>query len=477
MTLPAEILSNRVFDQLQIGDSASLTRTVGPDDITLFATVSGDTNPAHLNPVFAEKGIFGHVIAHGMWTAALVSAVLGTRLPGPGTIYLGQEIRFLRPVTPGDTITATVRVIEKRERDHRVTLETVCTNQNGKDVLSGLATVKAPDEPVSLPVTSLPEVTIQRPSRFQALIAEARALPPVRAGVVHPCSAAALRAAIEVRDEGLLDPLLIGPEAKIRALAEETGLSLDGIGIEPVAHSHAAAARAVELAVSGRVSMLVKGSIRSDELLGAVTAHGSGLRTDRRISHVYVMDVPAYAKLVMVTDANVNILPTLEHKRDICQNAVDLMHLLGVARPMVAALAAVETVNPQMPATIDAAALTAMAARGQISGAIVDGPLAFDNAISAEAAATKRITSPIAGQADILLVPNLEAGDMLAKQLIYFGNATAAGLVLGAGVADRADQPRRSDERADRLGGAGEAGRGTAPGRHGGGGVRCGLRS
>jgi phosphate acetyltransferase len=265
MTLPAEILSNRVFDQLQIGDSASLTRTVGPDDITLFATVSGDTNPAHLNPVFAEKGIFGHVIAHGMWTAALVSAVLGTRLPGPGTIYLGQEIRFLRPVTPGDTITATVRVIEKRERDHRVTLETVCTNQNGKDVLSGLATVKAPDEPVSLPVTSLPEVTIQRPSRFQALIAEARALPPVRAGVVHPCSTAALRAAIEVRDEGLLDPLLIGPEAKIRALAEETGLSLDGIGIEPVAHSHAAAARAVELAVSGRVSMLVKGSIRSDD--------------------------------------------------------------------------------------------------------------------------------------------------------------------------------------------------------------------
>ena len=261
-----------------------------------------------------------------------------------------------------------------------------------------------------------------------------RAMPPVRAAIVHPCSTSAILAAIEVREEGLLDPVLVGPPARIRAAADEAGVALDGIEIEPTEHSHAAAARAVELAARGRVQVLVKGSLHSDELMAAVVAKDGGLRTDRRISHVYAMDVPAYGKPVIVTDAAINIAPTLEHKRDICQNAVDLMRLLGLDRPRVAVLAAVETVNPMMPATLDAAALTVMAARAQITGALVDGPLAFDNAISPEAAATKGIASAVAGQADILLVPELEAGNMLAKQLIYFAGATAAGLVLGARV-------------------------------------------
>lgn len=262
----------------------------------------------------------------------------------------------------------------------------------------------------------------------------ARDLPMIPAAIVHPCSPEAILAAIEVRDEGLLEPLLIGPGAKIRAAAEAAKVSLDGIAIETVTHSHAAAARAVELAVAGRVSLLVKGSLHTDELLGAVVAPGSGLRTERRISHVYAMDVPAYPKPLIITDAAINIQPTLEQKRDICQNAIDLLHKLGMAEPLVAVLAAVETVNPKMPATLDAAALTVMAARGQISGAKVDGPLAFDNAINPDAARTKGIVSPVAGYADVLLVPDLEAGNMLAKQLIYFARAIAAGLVLGARV-------------------------------------------
>ena len=279
--------------------------------------------------------------------------------------------------------------------------------------------------------------TTERPgpdSRYARFIAEAAALPPVPAAIVHPCSKAAILGAVEVRDEGLLDPVLIGPEAKIRAAAAEAGVSLDGMRIEPVEHSHAAAARAVELAACGKVQVLVKGSLHSDELLGAVIAKTGGIRTDRRISHVYVMDVPAYGKPLIITDAAINIQPTLAQKRDICQNAVDLLRLLGMEQPKVAVLAAVETVNPDMPATLDAAALTVMATRGQITGALVDGPLAFDNAISPEAAATKGIASPVAGQADILLVPDLEAGNMLAKQLIYFAGATAAGLGLGARV-------------------------------------------
>jgi phosphate acetyltransferase len=228
--------------------------------------------------------------------------------------------------------------------------------------------------------------------------------------------------------------LLIGPEAKIRAAAEAAGADLSGIAIESVEHSHAAATRAVELAVAGKVSVLVKGSLHSDELLGAVVAKDSGLRTERRISHAYGMDIPAYSKPLIITDAAINIQPTLEQKRDICQNAIDLLHILGVETPRVAVLAAVETVNPKMQVTLDAAALTVMAARGQITGAKVDGPLAFDNAISMDAARTKGIVSDVAGQADILLTPDLESGNMLAKQLIHFAGATAAGLVLGARV-------------------------------------------
>ena len=296
--------------------------------------------------------------------------------------------------------------------------------------------------------------------RFERFIVEAARLPPLRTAVVHPCSPDAVQAAVEARDEALLDPVLVGPEAKIRAAAETAGISIAGIAIEPTEHSHAAAERAVELAAKGEVHALMKGSLHSDELLGAVVAASSGLRTARRISHVYVLDVPAYSKLLIVTDAAINIAPTLVQKRDICQNAIDFLRQLGTPEPLVAILAAVETVDPQMPATLDAAALAVMARRGQITGALVDGPLAFDNAISLTAAQIKEIVSPVAGRADILVVPDLEAGNMLAKQLIYLANARAAGLVLGARVpivlTSRADslQTRRASAALAKLIGA-----------------------
>ena len=427
-------LRNRTFDELQPGDTEAITRLVGHDDIDLFAAISGDQNPVPLDAAFTKTGPLGHGVAHGIWTAALISAVLGTRLPGPGTIYLGQDLLFLKPVAPGDTITATVAVKEKQPQKRIVLLDTVCTNRDGETVLKGTATVIAPETRVEWPRTRLPDASLRQHDRYEAFVKKARDLPAIRAAVVHPCSVAAITGALEAREAGLMEPVLVGPEGKIRAAAELAQVSLQGIEIIPVAHSHAAADRAVELAVAGTVSVLVKGSLHTDELLEAVVAPGSGLRTERRISHVYAMDIPAYGKPLIVTDAAINIQPTLEHKRDICQNAIDLLRRLGMERPKVAVLAAVETVNPKMPATLDAAALTVMAARGQITGASVDGPLAFDNAISVDAARTKGIVSPVAGEADILLVPDLEAGNMLAKQLIYFAGATAAGLVLGARV-------------------------------------------
>jgi phosphate acetyltransferase len=431
---PDPVLKNETFDELKVGASASLVRIVGRDDIDLFAAVSGDVNPAHLDATFAATDPFGHVVAHGMWTAALVSAVLGTKLPGPGTIYLGQDLRFLKPVAPGDTITVTVSVKEKRPEKRIVLLDTTASNQRGEKVLAGTATVIAPSKRIEWPRSTLPKVRLRRQDRYEVFVKTARGSPPLRAAIVYPCSSEAILGAVEVQREGLLEPLLIGPEREIRAAAEQAQVSLQRMAIEPAVHTRAAAARAVELAAAGQVALLVKGSLHTDELLGAVVAPDSRLRTERRISHIYAMDLPAYPKPLLITDAAINVQPTLEHKRDICQNAIDLMHTLGLKEPLVAVLAAVETVNPRMPATLDAAALTVMAARGQISGGRVDGPLAFDNAISPDAARTKGIVSPVAGNADVLLVPDLEAGNMLAKQLIYFADAIAAGLVLGARV-------------------------------------------
>jgi phosphate acetyltransferase len=282
--------------------------------------------------------------------------------------------------------------------------------------------------------------------KYDQLLVRCRSLEPVPTAVAHPCEETALAGAIEAGDKGLITPILVGPVAKIKEIAAKSGINLGSTQLVDAPHSHAAAAKAVELVRLGQAEILMKGSLHTDELLGAVVARETGLRTGRRISHVFVMDVPTYHKVLIVTDAAINIAPTLEDKVDICQNAIDLAISLGVERPKVAILAAVETVTSKMPATIDAAALCKMADRKQITGGALDGPLAFDNAISKEAARIKGITSEVAGDPDILLVPDLEAGNILAKQLSFLANADSAGLVLGARVpiilTSRADSVR-----------------------------------
>jgi len=270
--------------------------------------------------------------------------------------------------------------------------------------------------------------------KYDRLIAAADAIPAVRTAVAHPCDETSLKGALDAAAANLIVPVLVGPERKIRAAAEQAGLSLAAAEIVDVAHSHAAAAKAVELVRAGAAELIMKGSLHSDELLAEVARKETGLRTQRRISHVFVMDVPTYPKTLFITDAAVNIFPDLEAKRDIVQNAIDLHVGLGLGPPKVAILSAVETVTLKIPSTIDAAALCKMADRDQIVGGELDGPLAFDNAISPEAARVKGIRSTVAGQAQILVVPDLEAGNMLAKNLTFLSNADAAGIVLGARV-------------------------------------------
>ena len=269
---------------------------------------------------------------------------------------------------------------------------------------------------------------------YPALIERCARLEPVSAAVAHPCDRSSLTAAVEAAEANLIRPILVGPEAKIRAVAEQFELDIRPYRLVDAPHSHAAAAKAVEIVRAGEAETLMKGSLHTDELMAEVVRKETGLRTERRISHVFIMDVPTYPTPLGVTDAAINIFPDLETKVDIVQNAIDMAHALGVERPKVAILSAVETVTPKIPSTIDAAALCKMAERGQITGGLLEGPLAFDNAISKEAAEIKGIRSEVAGDADILVVPDLEAGNMLAKQLSFLANADAAGIVLGARV-------------------------------------------
>jgi phosphate acetyltransferase/phosphate butyryltransferase len=445
MDLPRSFVENRVFDDIAVGDTAALSRRVSPQDIELFSLISGDINPAHLDPDYAATDMFHHIISQGVLTAGLISAVLGTKLPGPGTIYLGQDLQFRAPVAPGDTITATVTVVSRLPEKQRLTLDCRCINQDGVEVLRGTATVRAPVEKIRRPAMALPQVRLLRHDGFLGLLAQATAAGPLLTAVAHPCDEASLRGATEAASAGLITPILVGPEQKIRSVAQACGIDIARLRIEPALHSHASAASAVALVREGGAKLLMKGSLHTDELMHEVMAE-TGLRTGRRISHVYVLHIPALRRLLLVTDAAINIAPDLETKRGIVQNAIELAHALGLAAPRVAILAAVETVNPAMPATLDAASLAKMADRGQITGGIVDGPLAFDNAINVAAAKEKGITGPVAGQADILVVPNLEAGNMLAKELTFLADADAAGIVLGASVpiilTSRADTTR-----------------------------------
>ena len=435
MNLGTDCIENRTFDEIKIGDSACLTRKLIQRDIELFAVMSGDVNPAHVDPEFAKSDMFHKVIAHGMWGGALISTVLGTELPGPGTIYLDQSLRFLGPIRLGDTVTVTVTAREKDEKRHRITFDCKCANQDGKVVIDGSALVIAPTEKVKRPRVTLPEVRIEEHgAKFRHMIAMAEALEPIVTAVVHPVDANSLGGAVAAARANLITPVLIGPEHKIRAVAEEAGLDLSPYRLVPTAHSDAAAAKAVAMAQKGEVRALMKGSLHTDEFMHPIIRSENGLRTERRLSHVFLLDVPTFDRPLFVTDGAINIAPNLGDKRDIVQNAIDMAHALDFASPKVAILSAVEVVTPKIPSTVDAAAICKMADRKQITGGIVDGPLAFDNAVSEDAARAKGIDSPVAGRADVLVVPDVEAGNMLAKQLEYLTDADAAGVVVGARV-------------------------------------------
>lgn len=442
----AGMIENRVFADIAVGDTAALSKTITQQDIDLFAIVSGDINPAHLDPSYAATDMFHHVIAHGLLGAGLISAVLGTRLPGPGTIYLGQDLRFRAPVNIGDTITATLTVTARKPEKGDLELDCVCTNQDGHAVITGTAFVRAPTEKVSRPRMELPDVRLSRHARFREVLARAVSGPAIATAVAYPCDAASLGAAVEAAQARLIVPILVGPRALIDAAAVAAGMDIAAFRVIDAADAPQAARLAVALVRAGEAGLLMKGSLHTDVLLHPVLDAAQGLRTGRRISHVYLMDVPSYPRPLMITDAAVNIAPDLETKRHIIQNAIDLAHVMGVPGPRVAILSAVEVINPAMVSTLDAAVLCKMADRGQITGGVLDGPLAFDNAVSPAAAAEKGIVSDVAGRADILVVPDLEAGNMLAKQLSFLAGADAAGVVLGASVpiilTSRADAER-----------------------------------
>jgi phosphate acetyltransferase len=440
-----EMIENVTYDEISIGQVARLSRQLTIADIQAFAAVSGDTNPAHLDADYANDTVFHGVIAHGMWSGALISALLGTEFPGPGTIYLNQDLHFIRPVRIGDTLTVTVTVTTKDDAKKRLTLDCDVVNQHGDKVVTGVATVLAPSQKVKRPRSFAPHIQLFNPeARFNALLARGKGLEAVRCAVVHPCDKESLSGALDAARYELIIPVLIGPKAKITKVAQEAGLDISACELIDVPHSHAAADMAAEMAATQQVEILMKGSLHTDELLHAVLCRPA-LRTGRRMSHVFRFDVPMYPKPLMVTDAALNIRPNLAEKVDIISNAIELAHILGIEQPKLAILSAVETVNPDIPSTLDAAALCKMADRGQIKGGILDGPLAFDNAISLQAARIKNIASPVAGDADILVCPDLESGNMLAKQLEYLAGATGSGLVLGARVpialTSRADGP------------------------------------
>ena len=339
------------------------------------------------------------------------------------------ENRIFDEFRLGDTVTVTGRIIEKNAATHRVVLDCRAVNQNGDEIIAGTAEVIAPTEKTPS------DIEVRRKGRrYEHLIEMTRGLQPIRTAVVHPVDAPSLLGAVEAARAKLIVPVLIGPEAKIRAAAALAELDLAPYEIVPTEHSEAAAVQAVALARAGKVEALMKGALHTDELMHAVVDAQNGLRTARRISHVFAVDAPLYPRPLFITDAAINIYPSLADKHDIIQNAIDLVHALGIPAPRVAILSAVETVTETIKSTLDAAALCKMADRGQITGGILDGPLAFDNAVSAEAARTKGIVSPVAGRADIFVVPDLEAGNMLAKQLEYLADAEMAGIVLGARV-------------------------------------------
>ena len=427
-------IESKTFDEISVGDTAGTEHVLTTDDAMAFASISGFDSVLNSDELIQRAGGVPPT-GPNMWCASLVSGLFSMNIPGPGCTLTNISLSFHNRIRVGDRILVKVQVTAKEDATKVVKFDCEASNGAGLPIFSGTAQLLAPPEKLRWSTLPVPQLIVNDPyRRYRGLIARATSKPAVRTAIVWPCDEVSLGGAIQAFKDKLIVPVLVGSEAKIRSVAEALQLDLEGIQIVPTDDSRTAAQRGVELARKGEVQMLMKGSLHTDELMGVVVSREGGMRTGRRISHVFALDVPSYHKTLFVTDAAVNIQPDLETKIDILQNAIDMMLTLEIAQPKVAILSAVESVNPAIPSTLDAAALCKMVDRGQITGAIVDGPLAFDNAISSDAARIKKIESPVAGDPDLLMVPNLEAGNILFKELQYLAGALAAGVVVGAKV-------------------------------------------
>lgn len=418
---------NHTFDEIEVGNSFSFPHRLTKMEVDTLAFVSGETDAFQVD---TENPAPKDMLAEAVAGEALLSALLKRRLPGPGTKIIGQNLQFSGALGVGDEVVGTVTATQKQHQGRLIVFDCLLT-RGDEIIISGTVTVAAPENRVRYNNVATPTVILRRNDSFARLSKLAAGMSPVTCAVVHPCDRDSLLGPLEAAERGLIVPFFVGPEYKIRSVAEAEGVELSPYRIISTEHSHESAQKAVAMVRAGELDSLMKGSLHTDELMAAVVPSATGLRTARRISHVFVLDVPAYPRLLLVTDAAINITPTVKEKVDIAQNAIDLAHVLKIDQPRLAILAALETVNAEMQSTIHAAALCKMADRGQIVGGVLDGPLAFDNAVSEEAAKTKKIVSPVAGKADILLVPDLEAGNILAKQLQYLAGADSAGIVLG----------------------------------------------
>ena len=439
------IIKNCPFDTLKIGQTAEVRRLCTADDLFVFAAATGNHNPMHLPGQDVNGDGKPDTTASGIFLAAMISAVLGNVLPGPGTSYLSQALTFQGHAYAGDDLLARVTVTGLGAGGI-VDFDTqVIRLRDGAVIVQGKAQVQAPLVPLSFDDGDLPGLVVQTHRQFDAILKRAKALPALRTAVVWPDEAQALQGALLAQSHGLIVPVLVGPTARMRALAAEIGADLGAIELVEASDEQAAAEQAVALAREGKVQAIMKGHLHTDVLLRPMLDHATGLRIGRRFTHVFVLDVPGLGHPLLVSDGAINIAPDLAAKVDIVQNAIDLAHSLGLSQPKVAILSAVETVTPDMPSSMDAAALSKMAERGQITGGLVDGPLAMDNAVNMAAARTKGIKGSVAGRAEVLIVPNIDAGNILVKLLTHLAHAEAAGLVMGASVpvilTSRADGP------------------------------------
>jgi phosphotransacetylase/acyl dehydratase len=427
-------IESKTYDEISVGDTARTEHVLTTEDAMAFASISGFHSVLNSDELIDRDGGIPPT-GPNMWCASLISGLFSMNIPGPRCTLTNVSLSFHNRIRVGDRILVKAQVTSKDDSAKRITFDCEANNGAGTPIFSGTAQLLAPEKKSRWSTLPVPQLIVNNTYRhYLGMIARATSKPAVRTAIAWPCDEVSLGGAIQAFKDRLIIPVLVGSEATIRKLAESMQLDLGTIQIVDIDNSRTAAMRVVEMARKGEVQMLMKGSLHTDEIMGAVVSREGGLRTGRRISHVFALDVPSYHKTLFVTDAAVNIEPDLETKISILQNAIDMMVTLEVVNPKVAILSAVESVNPAIPSTLDAAALCKMVDRGQITGAIVDGPLAFDNAISSEAARIKKIKSKVAGDPDLLMVPNLEAGNILFKELQYLAGALAAGVVVGAKV-------------------------------------------